>query len=180
MSCGVILRRHQWDRGLAYSYNPSDPGAAKVTTFTSTPQVGSISCPSRSFCIALASPAHNPAANTGFIAFNPAHPGNPKVKALTASTLEFLTCASSTLCAAAGNNDAVIVFNPKHVHRHAVALPQSIDVTPSPDAAGIAFMNRTDLVVLSLSGRKAVINAANPPKSVRLTALAKAAKVARG
>jgi hypothetical protein len=159
--------------GHLYNYAPHDAAGAKVHTLTSTPQVGSVDCTSRSFCVALASPKADPAANTGFITFNPTGPGNPGVKKLTGSTLEFLTCASATLCAAAGNNGGVLTFDPRRPgHSHLTAVPTGNDV------AGIAFAGRS-LVLITLNGEKAVFDPSAPPKTVRLSGLSKAASVSR-
>lgn len=160
--------------GSLYSYAPGAPASAKVHAVTSTPQIGSLDCASRSFCVALASPKTGIGVNLGYIAFNPSRPGNPGVTKLTDGSLEFLTCASATLCAAAGNNGGVFTFDPKRPgHAHLTLAPSG------QDFAGIAFAGRS-LVLISFSGTKAVIDPGAPPKTVALVGLSKAAKVAAG
>ncbi len=157
-----------------YSFAPHDAATAKVHLLSSTPQIGSLDCTSRTFCVALASPKANPGVNTGYITFNPTNPGNPGVKRLTLSSLEFMACASDTLCAAAGNNGGVITFNPKRPgHTHLTALPTGNDV------AGLAFAGKM-LVLISYNATKAVLDPSAPPKSVPLTALNKATPIQRG
>ncbi len=161
--------------GALYTFSPGDPAKAKVFTVTSTPQIGSVACPSSSLCVALASPKADPAANTAVLTFNPHHPGNPAPKKITGSTLEFVTCATKTVCAAAGNNGGVLVFNPGSPGRaHLVAVPAGTDVV------GIAFASAHDLVLVATNGEKATIDPSSPPKSVKLAGLSKSAAIARG
>ncbi len=158
--------------GLLSTFNPTNAPGAVVHTITTSPQVGALDCTSTSFCVALASPAHNPAVNTGLMTFNPRRIGNPSVKVITQSTLEFITCASATLCAAAGNNQGVLIFNPKAPRRHGfTGVPVGVDLV------GIAFAGRSELVLLGTNGQKAVIDPHHPPKTVTLTGLGRATRV---
>lgn len=79
---------------------PSDAPASFLVALGSTPQAASMSCPTTTFCAALA--AVHGAASVGVLSFNPRRPGDPHVTAIAQSTLEFLTCTSTKLCAAAG------------------------------------------------------------------------------
>jgi hypothetical protein len=158
-------------QGQVYTYNPLHPAAAVEHTFKSTPEVGPVHCVNTSFCVALA--ARNGDSNLGAVAFNPRKPGNPGVTTISLSTLETLTCASKTLCAAAGYDDGVYIFNPQHPkkHKHFVAFPYNIT------AVGIAFIGSSKLVALSYTGQKVVINPRKPPKSVKFARLGQATKV---
>jgi hypothetical protein len=158
--------------GLLSTFDPLDAAGAVVHTITSSPQVGGLACPSVSFCAALAAPPRDPSVNTGLVTFNPRHIGNPRVTVLTQSTLEFIACRSASLCAAAGNNQGVWVFNPRRPrHRHFTAVPVGVDLV------GIAFAGRSELVLLGDTGQKAVIDALRPPGAVTLTGLARATPV---
>ncbi len=148
------------------TFAPSRAATAKVSTLKSTLQLGGIHCTSHSFCVALAAPQPSGGANTAFVTFNPADPGNPKVHGLSESTLEFMTCLSATLCAAAGNQGGVLIFDPKtpgHVHL----------ISTTTDLAGIAFAGRS-LVLLALNGTKAVVDPTKPLRSAALVGLNKA------
>lgn len=161
--------------GFVYSFNPRRPAAAVHHKLRRTLEVGSLACPTTGLCVAMVAPTKNPAVNIGLVSFNPRKPGNPAPTRITESTLEFLTCVSKTLCAAAGNNEGVFIFNPKSPrHHHFTALPLN------NDADGIAFAGRSKLVILTYAGMKAVINPQHPPKSVRVVKLGRRAAVKRG
>jgi hypothetical protein len=161
--------------GHLYTYDPSRASAAVAQAITSSPQVGMVDCPTTSFCVALASPKSNPAVNTGLITFNPRRLGNPRVRLLSQTSLEFITCVTSTLCAAAGNNGGVLVFDPHSPGRH-----RFTGVPYGNDLVGIAFASRSELVLLGNKGQKAVIDPRRPPKRVALIAFSKATKINRG
>jgi hypothetical protein len=162
--------------GQVYTYNPTAAGKAVVHSLSTTPALGPVSCLSASFCAALASPKHDPTLNTAVTTFNPHHPGHPKIRSLTDSSLDVLTCQSKTLCAGVGNQGGVLIFDPKKPGhgKHLVLAPANNDFV------GVAFLGSGKLVLLSASGGKAVVDPRKPPKSVRLTAFGKKAKVKQG
>jgi hypothetical protein len=158
--------------GTLYTFAPGGLSDPKVSTDGAAAQLGSLSCPSTSECVALGA-RKNAGANTSILSFDPRHPGRARPVQVTGSTLEFITCASTTLCAAAGNNGGVLVFDPKRLSsRHRVAAPVETDVV------GVAFAGKT-LVILTTKGEKAVIDPTAPPKSFRAAGLGKPAAVAR-
>ncbi len=154
--------------GTLYSYAPHAAASAKTQILTPAPEIGPLDCTSRSFCVALAASAVDHVANAGYITFDPSSPGHPTAKHLAGSSLDFLTCASATLCAGAGGIGGVVTFNPqKPGHSHITLLSTRTDV------AGIAFAGHS-LVLLSNGGDKAVINPSAPPKTVKLVGLSQA------
>jgi hypothetical protein len=158
--------------GTLYTFAPGGLANPKVSSDTAAAQIGSLSCPSTGECVALGA-RPNGGANTAILSFDPRHPGHPRPARFTASTLEFVTCASTSLCAAAGNNSGVFVFDPKRLgKRHFVAAPVETDVV------GIAFAGKS-LVILTTKGEKAVIDPSAPPKSFHAAGLSKPAAVAR-
>ncbi len=158
--------------GTLYTFAPGALASPKVSTDGAAAQIGSVDCPTTRECVALGA-RPNGGANTAILSFDPRHPGRPRPARVTASTLEFVTCASASLCAAAGNNSGVLVFDPQRLSkRHLVAAPVETDVV------GIAFAGKS-LVILTTKGEKAVIDPTAPPKSFRAAGLGKPDAVAR-
>jgi hypothetical protein len=159
--------------GSVYTFSPGGLASPKLSTDSAAAQIGSVACPSTNECVALGT-RPNGGANTAILSFDPRHPGRPRPAPITSSTLEFVTCASTSLCAAAGNNSGVFVFDPKRPgKRHFVAAPVETDVV------GIAFAGKS-LVILTTKGEKAVIDPTAPPKSFHAAGLGKPDAVAKG
>jgi hypothetical protein len=158
------------NNGFIYTFNPRSPASAKTITFTSTPAVGQIVCPTSTQCTALA--AYHDGLGLGMMTFNPHKPGTkPKVHGVSSSTMGDIACASKTYCIGGGPDYGVYVYDTK-THKHKFA---ALNYSGTQIVAALACPSKSVCVAVFGDGKKAVFNPAKPPKKLKVEALSKAA-----